>query len=423
VTLVKNIDAVDLLSLTSRTVTDEGFLVAPGTMARVGTQDYLASELGLDKTMGLPPGKRLTLYRPHEEVGNPESVKSFNTKPIGAILSGPRRGKHPEGNRVTKDNWSDVAVGDVHDVKMNGDLMQGTLIIRDKDAVDAVQKGMSALSNGYQFDLDLTPGQLSDGTKYDGIQRNIRGNHLMIVDVGRGGYVCRIGDRQQENTMTKTIKIGDSEITFEGEGAAATAELVKKIVGDRDVQIVAITADRDGLQKKLATADSALAQAVENSKKVETDLKGKIAELEKKQVTDAQIEALAIERVKVVGDAKLLVPDFKDEGKGIPAIRAEVLKAVSASDEALKTVITAVLGDAEPGKDEQDTRRAFAAVVASRGIKKETGGLSPERKDATARALAGGDSKETVEEKPVGRAAMMANLHTQSRKTSAETAA
>jgi hypothetical protein len=188
----KTIQASDFMSLTSRHVTDEGYLVAPGNLARTGVQDYRAYELGLDAD-GMDPMKVIRLHRPPEEVFDAASMASFENKPITI--------EHPPV-AVTADNWADFAKGEVRDVGRSGDLMTGTLVIRSKDAIEAVQSGKAQLSNGYTFELDMTPGTTADGRAYDGVQRNIRGNHVALVDAARCGSACRIVDSDEGNWVT-----------------------------------------------------------------------------------------------------------------------------------------------------------------------------------------------------------------------------
>ena len=58
--MTKNtIQARDFMSLTSRHMTDEGYLVAPGNMARTGVQEYRAYELGREVAVTTAgPGRR-----------------------------------------------------------------------------------------------------------------------------------------------------------------------------------------------------------------------------------------------------------------------------------------------------------------------------------------------------------------------------
>jgi hypothetical protein len=174
------IQATDLVAITSRKLTDAGFLVAPATLARVGVQEYKARELGLDGG-----DKIVRLYRPPTEVFATAAVGSFDGAPVTL--------EHPAGN-VDATNWRHVAVGDVRDVKVDGKHVTGTLVVRDRAAIDEIIAGKSQLSCGYSFDLDLTPGTTTDGQAYDGVQKAIAGNHVAIVDSARCGPSCRVAD-------------------------------------------------------------------------------------------------------------------------------------------------------------------------------------------------------------------------------------
>jgi hypothetical protein len=178
------LNVCDRIGLTARTVTDEGYLIAPSTLARTGVQEYRAFELGMDAD-GMDPMKVIRLHRPAEEVFDQASMASFENKPVTL--------GHPD-KPVTSDNWAALAKGDVRDVRRAGDLMTGKITIKSRNAIDAIESGTVELSNGYTFKLDMTPGIAPDGQAYDGIQRNIRGNHVALVEAARCGSVCRLGD-------------------------------------------------------------------------------------------------------------------------------------------------------------------------------------------------------------------------------------
>lgn len=188
-----------VVELTSREITPEGYLKAPARLARIGTQVYYASELGLDAALGMAPTKQVRLYRSPEAVFDPQAMATFE----GATITN----DHPKGMVVSAKNWKGVSVGDVHDVRRDGDYLVGTVVVRDAKAVQDVQKGKATLSGGYRFKLDLTPGQTAGGEAFDGQQLQIEGNHVAIVDVGRAGAVCRVADTQQGGrTMIETKK-------------------------------------------------------------------------------------------------------------------------------------------------------------------------------------------------------------------------
>lgn len=180
----KTLQVCDRVGLTARTVTEEGYLIVPSNIARTGVQDYRAYELGLDAD-GMDPMKVIRLHRPPEEVFDAASMASFDGKPV--VLG------HPD-EPVTSENWSGLAVGEVIEIRRAGDMLAGKVIIKARSAIDAVQAGTVELSNGYRFKLDMTSGRTSDGEAYDGIQRQIRGNHVALVGSARCGSACRLGD-------------------------------------------------------------------------------------------------------------------------------------------------------------------------------------------------------------------------------------
>lgn len=404
----RRITIADLMGpLTQRKITDEGYLVAPGNLSKAGNvQDYSARELGLDGD-GMDANRIVRLYRPVDEVFSPEALKSFDSKPITLT--------HPPTD-VTADNWREYAVGDVTGVAGGGQYMTGTLIIRDKDAVMAVVDGTRQLSCGYSFDLDMTPGKTADGVEYHGVQRNIRGNHHAIVDAARGGPGCRVADGTRNPgtgdrpMATRVIVIDDVSLEMD----ATQASLVEKIVGDAK-RIAKEAGDALATaQTKLTAAETALAEEKAKGIKLVADHAKEVTDLRAQIPSTAQIEALASERAKVVTDALVLVPEFKAEGKTVPAIRAEVLTSVIAADSAGKAIALAVLGGAEPAKAAEGVARAaFDAVVAAHGPASVDDAAAVDA--ATSRALAGDgggtrDRAVPANDEPVGRDAMIANM-------------
>lgn len=213
-----------------RTITPEGYLTAPAKISRTGIQVYTARELGLDG--GDNP---VRLYRPPSEVFSRDSLASFEGRPI--------TNDHPPDD-VSAATWSGVAVGDFHDVARADDTHVGArLIVRDLNAVQDVQAGKSELSCGYSFALDMTPGTTPEGEAYDGIQRDIIGNHLAIVRAGRAGSQVRIADSTNERTtMGSTI-----EAEFLAQGEAWEREKQRQIAAFSMSAARATDADGDGI--------------------------------------------------------------------------------------------------------------------------------------------------------------------------------
>jgi hypothetical protein len=395
------INVQDLVGLSSRQITDEGYLIAPAVLARAGNvQPYSASELGLKDR---PPSQIVRLYRPLEEVGAADSVPTFEGKPITF--------RHPPG-LLTARNWKKFAVGDVHEVKVEGGEMRGTVIIRDADAVRAVLDGTSALSNGYSFEFDPTPGTTAAGAAYDAVMRKLRGNHTAITPVARGGATCRIADQsttEEKPMSTRTIVIDGISVELE----TLQASLVEKIVGDaKKAEKTALDASA-AAEKRATDAEAALKTATDAATKATADHAAKVTELEGKMLKPEQIEQLVVERVKVIGDAAKLRPEYKPEGKTVAQIRAEVLTEVLANDEALKPIITAGLHGVEPAKaDAGKVETAFATAIAAKGTVIADAAAADAATRNVTKILAGNGNPpaNAQDAKPIGRQAFKANL-------------
>jgi uncharacterized protein len=169
--------------------TPEGFLVVEGVpLARTGAQLYSDKEVPVK---GDSNG-RVIVMRDEDEVFKPSMIASLNGKPV--VLD------HPDED-VTPQNYKDLAVGHVVNVRRGAgvfdNLLIGDLLLYDPKAIKAIRdKTMRDLSVGYQADYD----DLGNGR---GKQRNIIANHLAIVDNGRCGPICRIGDRAHPSGVTR----------------------------------------------------------------------------------------------------------------------------------------------------------------------------------------------------------------------------
>lgn len=160
--------------------TGEGFLICRNVpIARIGDQEYLGREIGLT---GPEADQVITVHRPQEEVFSEAALASFEGKPVTndhpPALIGPDdvtvygRG-HAELVRRGSGEWEDYVVADLH--------------IHARELIDAVQGGKREISCGYE--CEYIRGE--DGT-YS--QKNIRGNHIAVVDRGRAGKRAAILD-------------------------------------------------------------------------------------------------------------------------------------------------------------------------------------------------------------------------------------
>lgn len=159
--------------------TPEGYLICTDAiLSRTGKQEYKRCELFGDACED--PDKIVNVERTDDEVFSDKAMASFENKPVCI--------DHPDHD-VNAENHNELAVGFVRDIHKGEDngkpVMMGTLVITDKDAVEAVESGeYKELSCGYDCDI------VDDG---EPCQRNIRGNHVALCKQGRAG-IARIVD-------------------------------------------------------------------------------------------------------------------------------------------------------------------------------------------------------------------------------------
>lgn len=170
--------------------TEEGFLLCRDVViARIGQQTYYAGEIPVTPD----DNGIITITRDEKEVFDPAAIASFERKPITLT--------HPDGF-VTADTWSYLAKGSVFNVRrgagIESDCEMADLLVCDAEAIRGVESGdYRQVSCGYDAEyVETEPGK--------GLQKNIRGNHVALVQRARCGALCSIRDSEGgNNKMTK----------------------------------------------------------------------------------------------------------------------------------------------------------------------------------------------------------------------------
>lgn len=162
-------------------LTNEGFLLCRDVpIARIGELLYADGEVPVEAT----PDGLIKINRSPEEVFRPETIASFEGKPVTL--------DHPD-DFVTPETWRQLAVGTVQNVRqgqgIENDYLFADLLITDAQAIEDIRAGLREVSCGYEADYEqVEPGR--------GEQRNIIGNHVALVERGRCGPRCAIGDKE-----------------------------------------------------------------------------------------------------------------------------------------------------------------------------------------------------------------------------------
>ena len=318
---------LDAVTLGDLTVRDDGFLVADAYAARCGIQLYAGYELG-EAT-----DRVIAVYRSADEVFSHAALRTFSHAPLTL--------DHPS-QPVNADNWKDLAVGETSaEVLRDGERLRIPLVVKDSAAIAAIRSGKRQLSVGYSCDVDFVDGTAPDGTPYQAVQRNIRANHIAIVDMARAGPDFKIGDAWgatplTEDNMTtgsptmRPLNIDGITIQFSDQGAEAVTKLLARIAQ--------MTADNLKLNADITTRDTEIGT---RDTEIGT-LKVEVETLKKNVPDEKALERLAADRAALVEQALGIAKDLKCDGLTSAEIRrAAVLAAFG--EEVVKDASDAVI--------------------------------------------------------------------------------
>lgn len=180
---------------------------------------YLGSEIPDVEALGLEPGKIYMLLRDPQELA--KAAPTFRNLPL-LIQHVPVTAEEPRKDLVVGSTGSDV--------EFNAPYLSCSLSIWDAAAIAGIEsKDQTELSSAYRYRADMTPGTY-EGTRYDGIMRDIVGNHVALVDVGRAGPDVVVADRNpfKDETMKKTQRLVAAK-------ANARKALAGKLAQDADL--------------------------------------------------------------------------------------------------------------------------------------------------------------------------------------------
>lgn len=148
-----------------------GTIVVDAFLSKCGVFQYMQPDGSIRRELRLP-----------EDVHDAESLASFEGVPV--------TNNHPPG-MIDAKNARQYSVGAVIGTPVpDADHIRGRLAVHDGDAVSDMEGGKVQVSNGYSCDCIEQPGVHPLYGPYDAIQKNIRGNHVAIVDRARAGVTA-----------------------------------------------------------------------------------------------------------------------------------------------------------------------------------------------------------------------------------------
>lgn len=369
----------------TREITPEGYLLCRDVpIARIGTLMYADGEVPVtaDNT-GL-----ILIYRGEDVLFDPITIASAESKPV--------TDDHPD-DWVSPDNWKELSKGMSKDVRrgegVDSDFLMADLLITDKDTIQKVIDGKVEISLGYDADYTET-------SKGKGLQSNIRVNHIALVDKGRCGSRCSIGDsfmstktkkepwykellgikRTVDQAIEAAEKTSDSDddddkTKDDGEpdddktktGDAAFQAEMRKFMKTMDKRMSAIekkkTNDSDEPEKKTEDDDEP---------DEETKDGGDLTDPEKaEKLSDEGVQSYTGDSLKeVISRAEILSPGYRmptfdsaKNGKAVLNVKRQVLKASYATQDGQKAIAPFV--GVDPDFDKLPTYTIDAAFAGA----------------------------------------------------------
>lgn len=158
--------------------------VKVSNISKANVCPYFGREIpGADK-LGLDPEKIYRLWRHPDELK--KAVATFNNIPLLSIHTPDFPGDPPHESRV----------GVTHsNAAFDGTYLTNGLSVWDNSAIAGIEtEEQEELSSSYQYVADMTPGTTPNGEVYDGIMREIIGNHVALVETGRAGSDVLVAD-------------------------------------------------------------------------------------------------------------------------------------------------------------------------------------------------------------------------------------
>lgn len=161
------------------------WVIKQNPITKIGVFPYLGRQISPE----LEPNKIYQVLRPESELFTEEALASFNELPItiGHALLGPRE----EGFTPAEEKGIDGTTG--ASAERKGDKVVNDIKLFSERIKDEVNHGKKELSAGYFCDFVPERGTWN-GRHYDFVQKNIRGNHIALVDKGRSGHDVRVMD-------------------------------------------------------------------------------------------------------------------------------------------------------------------------------------------------------------------------------------
>lgn len=231
-------DVFALDKSSSRTKDADGRMhVGLTNISKANVCPYYGREIPEYQALGLQADKVYYLYRHPDELA--KAARTFNK----VQLLEEHQPVHAGDPKQT------ITVGALGESAVfEHPYLKNTLAVWDARAISGIEtEEKKQLSSSYRYRADMTPGVSPEGVHYDGVMRDIVGNHVALVTVGRAGADVAVGDSQTVE-LTTMKKQGTKRLALR---VAVGAFLRPALAADAAIPLDKLIA-QDGSARKTA---------------------------------------------------------------------------------------------------------------------------------------------------------------------------
>lgn len=300
----------------ARTKDINGYLlVENNNISKADVNPYYGRDIPNWQNLGLSADKVYAMFRDPDELS--KGADSFNGKPL-------LRGHH---DIHSGDIPKDKIIGSIGtDVRFEYPFLVASLTVWDESDIALIEADkIKELSSSYFYRADMTAGEIN-GVHYDGIMRDIVGNHVAIVEQGRAGSQVAVADSNIKLTIKEMakMKLDDFKKLFGG--------LLAKDAKDEDIEAAIKKADDNDDDKKADDNDDKKS----DDKACDESGDEKIEKL-KKELADKQAE-IDDYKEKIKGAEDSAKDEEEKRANDAAMIKKEIIAEVKAKELAQSSV-------------------------------------------------------------------------------------
>ena len=305
------------------------------------TKVQIAQYLGCEISKDLVADKVYNVFRPEEELKKADTVQSLNGVPLQL--------EHHDDTAEKPAQYTRIGATGT-DAVFEYPYLSNSLHFFNQKAIDLIESGEKCeLSIGYDCEIHKEAGEF-EGVPYDFVQRNIKIQHVALVECGRAGADVKVSDSKEIilNSEKNEVKQMDKEKLLQ-----LINELVKAGASEEEIK---------------AKIDELTADACEDDEvEVETE-EVKTEEPDTDEVEEQEQEASDEEQTEQKDDDDLIIEEVKAELEkaGLDAENEEIVKAFIVGNHFAKAETEATDEDTtdEEAKDEEEAEEQKATDTA-----------------------------------------------------------